>query len=54
MHDVKQIFWDEPYLFHIFVDVIIRCCVPEIEMVSILEVCHLSPVGGTIVVSNCS
>ena len=45
MHDVKNFFWDEPYLFHICADGIIRRCVPEVEMMSILEACHSSPVG---------
>ncbi|KAH0679182.1 hypothetical protein KY284_020267 [Solanum tuberosum] len=40
MHDVKKFFWDEPYLFRICADGIIRRRVPEAEMISILEACH--------------
>ncbi|WMV49906.1 hypothetical protein MTR67_043291 [Solanum verrucosum] len=46
MHDVKRFFWDEPYLYRSCADGIIRRCVPEVEMLSVLEACHLSPVGG--------
>ena len=46
MHDVKKFFWDEPYLYRSFADGIIRRCVPEVEMLSVLEACHSSPVGG--------
>ena len=27
-------------------DGLIRCCVPQVEMLSVLEACHSSPVGG--------
>ena len=46
MHDVKKFFWDEPYLYRSCADGIIRRCVPEVEMLSVLEACHSSPVGG--------
>ncbi|KAK4729796.1 hypothetical protein R3W88_022784 [Solanum pinnatisectum] len=34
MHDVKKFFWDEPYLFCICDDGIIRRCMPEVEMMN--------------------
>ena len=45
MHDVKKFFWDEPYLYRICVDGIIRRYVPEVEMLIIVQACHLSRVG---------
>ncbi|XP_049399782.1 uncharacterized protein LOC125863841 [Solanum stenotomum] len=45
MHDVNKFFWDEPYLLRICVDGIIHRCVPEVEVMSILEVCQSSSVG---------
>ena len=46
MYDVKKFFWDEPYLYGSCADRLIRRCVPECEMLSVLEACHSSPVGG--------
>ena len=43
---MKNLFWDEPYLYHSCADGVICCCVPEVEMSSVLEACHLSPVCG--------
>ena len=46
MYDVKKLFWDEAYLYRSCADRLIRCCVLEFEMLSVLEACHSSPVGG--------
>ena len=46
MHDVQKFFWDEQYLYRSYADGIIRGCVPEVDMLSVLEACHSSPVGG--------
>ena len=46
MHDVKNFFWDEPYLYRSCDDGLIRHCVPEVEMLSVFEACHSSPVDG--------
>ena len=46
MYDVKKFFWDEPFLYRSCADGIIRCCVPQCEMLSVLEACHSSPVCG--------
>ena len=46
MYDLKKFFWDEPYLYRSCADRLIRRCVPECEMLSVLEACHSSPVGG--------
>ena len=37
MHDVKKFFWDVPYLYRSCVDGLIRRCVPEVEILSVLE-----------------
>ena len=46
MHDVKKFLWDEPYLYRSCADGLIRRCVPEVEILSVLEACHSSPMGG--------
>ena len=45
-HDVKNYYWDDPFLFKQGPDLIIRRCVPEREMKDILFHCHASPTGG--------
>ncbi|GJZ24156.1 reverse transcriptase domain-containing protein [Tanacetum coccineum] len=44
--DVKHYFWDDPYLFRICVDQIIRRCVYGQEAIDILKACHEGPTGG--------
>nr|GFC50584.1 reverse transcriptase domain-containing protein [Tanacetum cinerariifolium] len=44
--DVKHYFWDDPYLFRICTDQIIRCCVHRQEAFEILKACHEEPTGG--------
>ncbi|GKE11140.1 reverse transcriptase domain-containing protein, partial [Tanacetum coccineum] len=44
--DVKHYFWDEPYLFRICADQIIRRCVHGQEAFDILKACHEGPTGG--------
>ncbi|XP_070014876.1 uncharacterized protein [Nicotiana sylvestris] len=44
--DCRMYYWDEPYLFRICVDNMIRMCVPEIEQSSVLQACHTSAYGG--------
>ncbi|GJW67685.1 reverse transcriptase domain-containing protein [Tanacetum coccineum] len=44
--DVKHYFWDDPYLFRICVDQIIRICVFGQEALEILKACHEGPTGG--------
>nr|GEU94023.1 reverse transcriptase domain-containing protein [Tanacetum cinerariifolium] len=41
--DVKHYFWDDPYLFRICADQIIRCCVHWQEAFDILKACHEGP-----------
>ncbi|GKA33385.1 reverse transcriptase domain-containing protein [Tanacetum coccineum] len=44
--DVKHYFWDDPYLFRICADQIIRRCVHRQEANGILKACHEGPTGG--------
>ncbi|GJT52226.1 reverse transcriptase domain-containing protein [Tanacetum coccineum] len=44
--DVKHYFWDDPYLFCICADQIIRRCVHGQEALEILKACHEGPTGG--------
>ncbi|XP_049381222.1 uncharacterized protein LOC125845730 [Solanum stenotomum] len=46
LHDVGKYFWDDPYLYTVCADNIIRRCIPEAKMLYILEACHSSPVSG--------
>nr|GEZ34564.1 reverse transcriptase domain-containing protein [Tanacetum cinerariifolium] len=43
---VKHYFWDDPYLFRIYADQIIRRCVHGQEAIDILKACHEGPTGG--------
>nr|GEV44200.1 reverse transcriptase domain-containing protein [Tanacetum cinerariifolium] len=44
--DVKHYFWDDPHLFKIYVDQIIRRCVSGQEAVDILKAFHSRPIRG--------
>ncbi|GJV50318.1 reverse transcriptase domain-containing protein [Tanacetum coccineum] len=44
--DVKHYFWDDPFLFKIGADQMIRRCVAGQKAVDILEACHSRPTGG--------
>nr|GEU46710.1 hypothetical protein [Tanacetum cinerariifolium] len=41
--DVKHYFWDDPYLFRMCVDQVIRRCVSGQESIKILKACHYGP-----------
>ncbi|GJV11252.1 reverse transcriptase domain-containing protein [Tanacetum coccineum] len=44
--DVKHYFWDDPYLFKICADQVIRRCVSSQEAIDILKACHSGPIEG--------
>nr|GFA76101.1 reverse transcriptase domain-containing protein [Tanacetum cinerariifolium] len=44
--DVKHYFWNDPYLFKICADQVIRQCVHGKEALDILGACHNGPTGG--------
>nr|GEW41493.1 reverse transcriptase domain-containing protein [Tanacetum cinerariifolium] len=47
--DVKHYFWDDPYIFRICADQIIRHCVHGQEAFDILKACHEGPTGSIMV-----
>nr|GEW34668.1 reverse transcriptase domain-containing protein [Tanacetum cinerariifolium] len=44
--DVKHYFWDDPFLFKLCADQVIRRCVHGQEAIDILKACHYKPIGG--------
>ncbi|GKB65536.1 reverse transcriptase domain-containing protein [Tanacetum coccineum] len=44
--ELKHYFWDEPYLFKMCPDGMIRRCVYGFETLKILDACHHGPTGG--------
>ena len=46
MSEVQQYMWEDPLLFRHCADGIVRRCIPEEEMISVLHHCHSSPYGG--------
>nr|GEW49444.1 DNA-directed DNA polymerase [Tanacetum cinerariifolium] len=44
--DMKHYFWDDPFLFKICADQVIRWCVHSKEALDILEACHNGPTRG--------
>ncbi|GJS15070.1 reverse transcriptase domain-containing protein [Tanacetum coccineum] len=44
--DVKHYFWDDPFLFKIYANQVIRRCVHGKEALDILKACHNGPTGG--------
>nr|GFA45613.1 reverse transcriptase domain-containing protein [Tanacetum cinerariifolium] len=44
--DVKHYFWDDPFLFKICADQVIRRCVHGYEAIDVLKACHYGPTGG--------
>ncbi|CAM8944792.1 unnamed protein product [Rhodiola kirilowii] len=45
-HDAKQYLWDDPYLWKIGVDQILRRCIPNNEIASVINFCHEFACGG--------
>nr|GEY08451.1 reverse transcriptase domain-containing protein [Tanacetum cinerariifolium] len=50
--DVKHYFWDDPYLFKIYDDQVIRRCVHSQEAIDILTACHNGPTRGIMIFSR--
>ncbi|KAH9744096.1 hypothetical protein KPL70_003541 [Citrus sinensis] len=44
--EIKNFFWNDPYLFKYCADQIVRRCVPESEIQNILSFCHEQDCGG--------
>ncbi|CAM8969506.1 unnamed protein product [Rhodiola kirilowii] len=45
-HDAKYYVWDDPYLWKIGVDQILRRCIPDDEIASVISFCHEFACGG--------
>ncbi|XP_057418803.1 uncharacterized protein LOC130713012 [Lotus japonicus] len=46
LHDTKSYLWDDPFLFKICSDGVIRRCIPDVDFEKILWHCHGSSYGG--------
>jgi hypothetical protein len=46
IHESRLHLWDEPYLYRVCSDGLLRRCVPTQEATTIIERCHSSPYGG--------
>nr|GEV59184.1 DNA-directed DNA polymerase [Tanacetum cinerariifolium] len=44
--DMKHYFWDDPFLFKIYADQVIRRCIHGQEAIDILKACHYGPTKG--------
>ncbi|RDY09643.1 Retrovirus-related Pol polyprotein from transposon 17.6, partial [Mucuna pruriens] len=44
--DAKYYIWDDPYLWRLCSDKVIRRCIPDAEINSVLQFCHSAPGGG--------
>ena len=46
LHDVRSYQWDEPYLYKMCLDHLIRRCVPNEKISNILQSCYAATYGG--------
>jgi hypothetical protein len=46
IRDSRLHLWDDPYLYRVCTDGLLRRCIPAFETWKILEHCHSSPYGG--------
>jgi hypothetical protein len=46
IQDSRLHLWDDPYLYQVCADGLLRTCIPAFETWKILEHCHSSPYGG--------
>ncbi|RDY02080.1 Retrovirus-related Pol polyprotein, partial [Mucuna pruriens] len=44
--DAKYYIWDDPYLWRLCSEKVIRRCIPDVEIKSVLQFCHSAPGGG--------
>ncbi|RDX77623.1 Retrovirus-related Pol polyprotein, partial [Mucuna pruriens] len=44
--DAKYYIWDDPYLWRLYNDQVIRRCILDVEITSVLQFCHATPGGG--------
>jgi hypothetical protein len=53
-YESRRQLWDEPYLYRVCLDGLLRKCVPMLEGVKIIEKCHATPYGGHWCISHTS
>jgi hypothetical protein len=46
LNEVKNFYWDDPYLFKYCPDQIFRRCIPDNEVSSVIKFCHSEACGG--------
>ena len=46
LRNVRSFFWDDPYLFKYCPDQIVRRCIPDHEIPSVINFCHALACGG--------
>ena len=46
IHESRSHLWDEPYLYQVCTNGLLRRCLPMVEATKIMERCHASPYGG--------
>ena len=44
--EVRNFYWDDPYLFKYCLDQILRRCIPNNETHNVIKFCHLEACGG--------
>ncbi|RDY06048.1 Retrovirus-related Pol polyprotein, partial [Mucuna pruriens] len=44
--DAKYYIWDDPYLWRLYNNQVIRRCIPDAKIKSVLQFCHAAPRGG--------
>ncbi|RDX91876.1 hypothetical protein CR513_26076, partial [Mucuna pruriens] len=44
--DAKYYIWDDPYLWRLYIDRVIRRCIPNSQIISVLQFCHAAFRGG--------
>jgi hypothetical protein len=44
--EVRNFYWDDPYLFKYYPDQILRRCIPYNETLSVIKFCHTKACGG--------
>ena len=45
LNEVKNFYWDYPYLFNYYPDQIFRRCIPDNEVSSVIKFCHSEACG---------
>ena len=50
LYESRRHLWDDPYLYRVCSDGLLRRCVPAAEGIQIIEKCHSTPYGGHYVV----